>query len=74
MLGSSSFNYKDLQTLSYEELKKITIAFELLDRLLYGDLLGSAKALSVETEMPKCSKPLKGCATTSSKRNVPTWK
>jgi hypothetical protein len=74
VLSSNSFSYKDLWALSYEELKKITITLDLLDRLLYGDLIGSAKAPSVETEMPKCSKPPKGCTTTFSKRNVPDWK
>ncbi len=66
--GSSSLSYKDPQALSYEKLKKITITPELLDRLLYGDFIGSAKAPSVETEVPKCSKPSKGCTTTSSKK------
>lgn len=74
VLGSSSLSCKDLRALSYEELKKITITRELLDRLLYGDLIGSAKAPSVETKMPKCSKPPKGRTTTSSKRNVLAWK
>ncbi len=74
VLGSSSLSYKNLQALSYEKLKKITITLELLDRLLYGDFIGSAKAPSVEIEMPRRNKPLKGRTTTSSKRNVPTWK
>ncbi len=74
MLGSSSLSCKDLHALSSKELKKITITHELLDRLLYGDLAKSAKAPSVETKVPKCSKPLKGHITTSSKKNVPIRK
>ncbi len=74
VLSSNSLSCKDLWALNFEKLKKITITLELLDRLLYGDFIGSAKAPSVEIEMPRRNKPLKGRTTTSSKRNVPTWK
>jgi hypothetical protein len=74
VLGCNSLSCKDLRALSFEELKKIAITLELLDRFPYGDLTRSAKAPSVETKTPKFSKPSKSYTTTSSKRNVPTWK
>jgi hypothetical protein len=66
VLHNSFLSCKDPHALSYEKLKKITITPKLLDRFLYGYLIGSAKAPSVEIEVPKCSKPSKGCTTTSS--------